>query len=381
MLQRKNEVARGIVVECRGGDARMTRWFCQAWSAYQTCRVIVPFSQRALAKRAAGSRWHDQFRPARKAKSTVLRNRKAAQRAAGWEDEINDGRKSGKAHDSGIVPAKPALGKSAPDGQCPEMATSPPTIFAPNRRKAVRKRMITQQSRADAPRYIVDDMVDDVLDRLAFLRHRPARSLVIGDWTGALAAGLKSPTIDRRDPVLGPSVLDEEEPISAGPGYDFIASLGTLDTVNDLPGALVHLRRALAEGGLMIACFMAAGSLPALRAIMLEADGDRPSPRIHPQVDVRAGGQLLQRCGFADPVVDSHHLDVRFRSFERLIGDIRAQGLGNCLARAGAPLGKAARARAHEAFAARADADGKVTERFEILTLSGWAKPLRPPRF
>lgn len=261
------------------------------------------------------------------------------------------------------------------------MATSPPVIFAPKRRNALRKRMAGLQAQPDAPRYIVEDMVDDVLDRLSFLRHEPARALVIGDWTGALASGLSCPLVDCRDPALGANPLDEEAPLPAWPGYDFIASLGTLDTVNDLPGALVHLRRALADGGLMIACFMAAGSLPALRDIMLEADGERPSPRVHPQVDVRAGGQLLQRCGFADPVVDSHHLDVRFSSFERLIGDIRAQGLGNCLARAGAPLGKAALARAHRAFAARADADGKVTERFEILTLSGWAKPLRPPKF
>lgn len=239
------------------------------------------------------------------------------------------------------------------------------------------------QALPQAPRYIADDMADDVIDRLSFLRHEPQSALLIGDWTGAVARNLAQARVKAhlRDPVLGPSPIDEEKPLSDGDHYDFIASLGTLDTVNDLPGALVHLRRALADSGLMIACFLGAGSLGTLRAIMLEADADRPSPRIHPQVDVRAGGQLLQRCGFADPVVDSHHIDVRFSSFERLIGDLRAQGLGNCLARPGAPLGKAALARAKAAFAARADADGKVTERFEILTLSGWAKPLRPPKF
>lgn len=243
--------------------------------------------------------------------------------------------------------------------------------------------MAKAQTRPDAPRYIAQDMADDVLDRLGFLRHDPRRALVIGDWTGTVAAALAASgaAVDARDPALGPAVLDEEAPIGTTPGYDFIASLGTLDTVNDLPGALVHLRRALADGGLMIASFIGAGSLPALRAIMLDADGERPSPRIHPLVDVRAGGQLLQRCGFADPVIDSHHIDVRFRSLDQLVGDLRAQGLGNCLARPGAPLGKAALARAQAAFAARAEADGKVTERFEILTLSGWAKPLRPPRF
>jgi len=243
--------------------------------------------------------------------------------------------------------------------------------------------MARLQQQPDAARYMIDDMADDVLDRLSFLRHEPKSALIVGDWTGTLATALtaKGCSVETRDPVLGEALLDEEAPYPFADGFDFIATLGTLDTVNDLPGALVHLRRALADGGLMIASFMAAGSLPALRAIMLEADADRPSPRIHPQVDVRAGGQLLQRCGFADPVIDSHHLDVRFRSLDGLVADLRQQGLGNCLARPGAPLSKAALSRAREAFAARAEADGKVTERFEVLTLSGWAKPLRPPKF
>ncbi|HQS70392.1 MAG: methyltransferase [Novosphingobium sp. 28-62-57] len=263
------------------------------------------------------------------------------------------------------------------------MATSPPTIFAPKRRNALRRRMAHLQQQPDAPRYVIDDMADDVLDRLSFLRHTPQRALIVGDWTGALAATLTATgcAVESRDPALGHDPLDEESPYPFTEGFDFIASLGTLDTVNDLPGALVHLRRALADGGLMIASFMAAGSLLALRAIMLEADADRPSPRIHPQVDVRAGGKLLQRCGFADPVIDSHHLDVRFRSLEGLVADLRAQGLSNCLSHSGAPLGKTALARALAAFDARKDAEGKVAERLEILTLSGWAKALRPPKF
>lgn len=238
------------------------------------------------------------------------------------------------------------------------------------------------QNQPDAPRYLIDDMADDVLDRLSFLRHEPSRALVVGDWTETVARALRTTgvAVDELDPALGAAPLDEEAPYPQG-GYDFIASLGTLDTVNDLPGALVHLRRALADGGLMIASFIGAGSLPALRSIMLEADADRPSPRVHPMVDVRAGGQLLQRSGFADPVIDSHHIDVRFRSLDTMIGDLRAQGFGNALARPGAPLGKTALARAKAAFAARAEADGKVMERFEILTLSGWAKALRPPKF
>ena len=240
----------------------------------------------------------------------------------------------------------------------------PPLIFAPARRLAARRRMLALQRGPNAPRYLIDDMTDDVLERLAFLRHAPARALVIGDWTGSVAAALgeQGAAVTKAEPAEG---FAEEEPFACGP-FDFIASLGTLDTVNDLPGALIHLRSALAPGGLMIASFAGAGSLAALRAAMLAADGERQAPRIHPQVDVRAGGQLLQRAGFAGPVADSRSVEVRFGSLDALVADLRAQGLGNVLARHGPTLGKTARERAREAFG------GPTLERFEILTLSGW---------
>lgn len=245
-------------------------------------------------------------------------------------------------------------------------STPPPLIFAPQRRLAARRRMLALQAMPDAPRYLMADMVEDVLERLAFLRHAPARALVIGEWTGELAAALaaQAAVVTEAEPAAG---FAEEQPYAVGQ-FDFIASLGTLDTVNDLPGALIHLRGALAPGGLMIASFPGAGCLPALRAAMLAADGERPTARIHPQVDVRAGGQLLQRAGFADPVVDSRAVEVRFRTLDGLVADLRAQGLGNVLARYGAPLGKTALAQARKSFGA------PTVERFEIMTLSGWKK-------
>jgi SAM-dependent methyltransferase len=260
----------------------------------------------------------------------------------------------------------------------------PPVIFAPHRRLALRRRMRVLQAQGDAARFVIDDMVDDVLDRLAFLRHAPGHAMVVGDFTGALASALAAQgvAVTRCDPAPAANErpIDEAQPLGFAQAFDLIVSLGTLDTVNDLPGALLHLRHALAPGGLAIIAIPGAGSLPLLREIMLAADGDRPAPRLHPQIDVRAGGQLLQRAGFADPVVDSHSLTVRYRTLDRLIGDLRAQALSACLVRGGAPLGKAALARAQAAFAARA-VEGRVTETFEILTLSGWAKALRPPKF
>ncbi|WP_432787403.1 methyltransferase domain-containing protein [Novosphingobium rhizosphaerae] len=262
---------------------------------------------------------------------------------------------------------------------------APPVIFAPQRRLAQRARMRRLAQRPDAAHFLADDMIEDMLDRLSFLRHSPKTALVIGDVRGALATALvaQGVAVTRADPapLPGETGVEQEAPLPFAQGFDLIAVLGTLDTVNDLPGALVHLRRALAPDGLAMMSFTAAGSLPALRGVMLAADAERPAPRVHPQVDVRAGGQLLQRAGFADPVIDSRSLAVRYRSLKRLVQDLREQGLSNCLARPGAPLGKSALARAQQAFAEMADADGRVTETFEILTLSGWAKPLRAPKF
>ncbi len=260
----------------------------------------------------------------------------------------------------------------------------PPTIFAPARRRAMRARMRQLERRPDAPGFLAEDMAEDVLDRLAFLRHQPARALVIGDTSGRLAQALAAQgcAITRADPAPAGDehAIDEERPLPDD-GFDLIVQLGTLATVNDLPGAMLHIRRALSPGGLAVLTLCGAGSVPALRAIMTETDGDRPAARIHPQVDVRAGGDLLQRCGFAEPMSDSRTLDVRYRSLRRLVADLRAQGLGNCLARPGPLLGKAGLARAEAAFAAMADGEGRVTERFAILTMSGWNKAVRPPKF
>ncbi len=251
----------------------------------------------------------------------------------------------------------------------------PPRIFNPRRRDAARRRMRHLQKQGDAPRYIMDDMVDDVLERLDFLRHEPASALVIGDWTSALAAALaaRGCAVTGADsvPGEGETALDEERPFPFGP-FDLVVSLGTLDTVNDLPGALVHIRNALAPGGLAIASFFGAGSLPQLRAAMLTADGDRPAARMHPMVDVRAGGQLLQRVGWAKPVVDSRVLNVRFGALDRLVGDLRAQAASNVLTSVAPRLTRAMRYAARKAFTQAADTDGRILEKFEILTLSGW---------
>ncbi len=115
---------------------------------------------------------------------------------------------------------------------------------------------------------------------------------------------------------------DEDRLPFADGAFDLVVSVGALDSVNDLPGALLLTRRALKPDGLFLAALAGAGSLARLRRAMLAADAAEggAAPRVHPQIDVRAAGDLLVRAGFALPVVDAQPVEVRFRSLlDRLI--------------------------------------------------------------
>ena len=246
---------------------------------------------------------------------------------------------------------------------------APPRIFSRQRRMAGYRRALVRQSQRDAARYVLDDMVEDILDRLEFMRFEPARVLVIGDWTGTLALSLRG----RGSQVEEANVrtIDEEKPIGDG-SYDLIVSLASLGRVNDLPGALLHLRTALAEGGIVIASLIGAGSLTNLRRAVIAAEPDRPAGRMHPLVDNAGASALMQRALFKRQVVDSRSLEVAFGSLDRLVSDLRDQGLTSSLASGAPPLGKAALDRARKSFLTAANDRDRVIETFEILTLTGW---------
>ncbi len=243
------------------------------------------------------------------------------------------------------------------------MRPSVPQIFD-NRRRALRlHRAATRRQREGAAQWLADVMAEDVLERLGFMRWGGGTALISGPGGDAVAAALGL--------AAHGTPVDYEQPIAGGP-FALIASLGELDTVNDLPGALIHLRAALAPGGLLVATMLGAGSLPMLRAAMLAGDGERPAARIHPQLDHRAASALLQRAGFGRQVVDHHTLKLRYRALDRLVADLRDQAQSSVLADRAPMLGKAALERANTAFNAQADDDGKVSEQFEVLTLTAW---------
>ena len=244
-----------------------------------------------------------------------------------------------------------------------------PRIFDRQQASAKWARARDRQRLGAGATYLGDTMAEEIAERLDFMRFDPAAALIVGDATGHLTQTLRAKGTDGAVGLLG--AFDEEQP---GPAdtYDLIVHLLGLGMVNDLPGALIHARHALREGGLLMAAFPGGGSLPALRQITLAADGERPAARLHPQVDSRAGTALLQRAGFARQVVDSFPLKVRFSSFDRLIGDLRDHGLTGSLTSPAPPLTRDWLSRAQDAFDALREEDGKVTETFEFLVLTGW---------
>ena len=262
---------------------------------------------------------------------------------------------------------------------------SVPHIFDDHRRALRRDRAAARFAAHD---FLYAAMADDMLDRLADVRRDFARALVVGCPDRRLADALSSRGAAVRCADPGPvwaarsgGDLVREDRLPYAPGaFDLILCCGTLDSVNDLPGALIAMNRALEPDGLLLLSFVGAGSFPGLRSALLAADGDRPAQRLHPQVDVRALGDLMARAGFAMPVVDQQRLDLRYRSLFDLFADLRGMGGAQCLASAPPPLTRAGLARATERFAALTDADGRVTEPVLILHGSGWHPSESQPR-
>jgi SAM-dependent methyltransferase len=243
--------------------------------------------------------------------------------------------------------------------------------------RALRRLRRGRAAARDGAGYLVRHMADELLARLDLVKRPFAAALGLG---GAdLAARLRERGLD-----VAVSDADEDRLPFPPASFDLIVSAGALDTVNDLPGALIQIRRALRPDGLFLAAFLGAGSLPRLRRALraAEAAEGRPAaPRLHPQIDVRAAGDLLTRAGFALPVADAERLTLRYRAFATLIADLRAAAATNILAaRDRRPFGRLG------LTAARADFEdaGGTEERFEIIHLAGWApgpdQPKAAPR-
>ena len=247
--------------------------------------------------------------------------------------------------------------------------TAPPEIFSARRRQARAARALALRHRKGAVDWLAEALVEDMLERIEFMAIDPCRALVMG--VGGAEFGRLLERKGFRVTLAEAETLDLEQPLPFG-GFGLIASLAALDTVNDLPGALIHQRNALAEGGVLLASMIGAGSLPRLRTALLAADAERPAARLHPAVDARSGAGLLQRAGFSRQVSDSWTLRLRYGALDDLVADLRAQGLTSALVDSAPPLTRAGLDRARSAFLAEADRHGRVVETLEILTLTAW---------
>jgi SAM-dependent methyltransferase len=253
-----------------------------------------------------------------------------------------------------------------------------PSLFDRNLRRLRRDRAV----RSARDPFLHAFAYDVLLDRLGDVKRPFERALLLGcpdpSWRRKLEARVESVVVADISPGAARRcdglVVDEDRLAFADATFDLVIAVGTLDTVDDLPGALVLLRRVLRPDGLLLAAFAGAASLPRLRSAMLAADAvsGGATPRMHPGIDLRAAGDLLARTGFALPVADTEALDVSYAGLESLVADLRAHGATNMLARRSTkPLSRAALAVASADFAA-AQVDGRTTERMEILYLSGW---------
>ena len=194
-----------------------------------------------------------------------------------------------------------------------------------------------------------------------------------------------------RDAAPGAMILAaDEEALPFAPGqFGLVVSCLALHWVNDLPGALIQARRALKPDGLFLAALIGGGSLSRLRDTMMQAEIEiegGASPRVSPFADVRDAGALLQRAGFALPVVDRDEITASYENPLALMRDLRLMGEANAVGeRRGGFSRRETLLRAAAIYEeAGQDKEGRVPASFEIIYLTGWApdasqpKPLRP---
>jgi SAM-dependent methyltransferase len=287
------------------------------------------------------------------------------------------------------------------------MVSPRPIIFDRARQRAYRARA----GALGPSTFLLERVAEDLSDRLAAVLRRFDCALDLGTPTdavrGVLAASGKVGTIIAAEAAAGSAAAwpvnrddapsgaqfavaaDEEALPFRDASLDLVVSGLALQFVDDLPGTLIQIRRALKPDGLLLAALAGGETLTELRQAFAAAEAEIEggiSPRVVPFPDVREMGALLQRAGFALPVTDVDRLTARYASPTALMHDLRRMGATNALhERSRRPLKRATLRRMIETYTERfADHDGRVRATFEIIWLSGWAphesqqKPLAP---
>ncbi|MDP3492161.1 MAG: methyltransferase domain-containing protein [Hyphomonadaceae bacterium] len=229
---------------------------------------------------------------------------------------------------------------------------------------------------------------EDIALRLETINRRFDRALDLGAHDGTLARVLRAdPLANSRiseivsadlSPAFGHQVADEEALPFPEQSFDLIVSALSLHWVNDLPGALIQIRRVLKPDGLFIATVLGGRTLTELRQSLLAAEDEirgGAANRVSPMLDVIDAAGLLQRTQFAMPVADNDLRTVRYAHPLKLLADLRGMGETAAFANRSNPaLTRGILMRAMEIYAQRfSDADGRIRATFEFVTLSGWA--------
>ena len=233
--------------------------------------------------------------------------------------------------------------------------------------------------------FLLDRVAEDMEERLAAVKRDFSDAADV--WTpGEL---LRKPVADRFKSITHIDLDDTETLPLAPESIDLAISALAFQFVNDLPGVLAQIRRALKPDGLLLAAMIGGDTLTELRQAFAEAEAECEggvSPRVAPFADLRDAGALLQRAGFALPVTDVDQLVVRYDNAFALMADLRRMGASNVMIeRRRTPTRRATLLRMSEIYAQRfSDPDGRIRASFDIIWLSGWAphesqpKPLRP---
>jgi SAM-dependent methyltransferase len=265
------------------------------------------------------------------------------------------------------------------------MAQSPtaPILFD---RALLRARQ--DRARNDGPAtFLLDRVTEDMQERLRAVLRQFQNAADIG------TAGdqVRNALVNRVAHIAHVDLPDSEsEPLALAPGsLDLVVSALAFQFVNDLPGVLTQIRRALKPDGLLLAAMLGGDTLIELRQAFAAAEAECEggvSPRVAPFADLRDVGALLQRAGFALPVTDVDRMVVRYDSAFALMQDIRRMGATNILVeRRRTPTRRATLVRMAQLYGERfADSDGRIRATFDVIWLSGWAphqsqqQPLQP---
>lgn len=266
--------------------------------------------------------------------------------------------------------------------------SGPPQIF--DRRLYAARR--SRAAKLGPAGLLVSDVAAHLAERIAAVNRPFEHALDLSsrdEGFAALRGAAKDWTRTRLYPAADAIVADEEALPFAPASFDLVTSVLSLHAVNDLPGALIQVRRVLKPDGLFLAALFSGDTLFELRDALAQGESEvrgGASPRVAPFADVRDLGGLLQRAGFALPVSDVDRTTVRYGSFDTLVRDLRALGETNALvqrSRSFLRRDALAAALAHYA-AAHAEPNGRLRATFDIAYLTGWAphasqqRPLKP---